>query len=117
MWCGPTSCRVSANGRRECPSGQTCVPIRENQCFVKPCPGFGECSNYLPPPSKCHPGSCFQDNSCANITFTFNKETISEAVSEPATFWSFLTRTKTLEAFTTPVPSFPSKDQFQDQVD
>uniref|UniRef100_H3DGV7 Delta-like protein n=1 Tax=Tetraodon nigroviridis TaxID=99883 RepID=H3DGV7_TETNG len=79
MWCGPTSCRVSANGRRECPSGQTCVPIRENQCFVKPCPGFGECSNYLPPPSKCHPGSCFQDNSCANITFTFNKETISEA--------------------------------------
>lgn len=84
MWCGPTSCR--AKGRRECPSGQPCVPIRESHCFVKPCPGFGECSNYAPPPSKCHPGSCYQDNSCANITFTFNKETMPQEVSEAEGF-------------------------------
>lgn len=45
---------------------------------MKPCSGFGECSNFPPPPSKCRPGSCYQDNSCANITFTFNKETMSQ---------------------------------------
>lgn len=76
MWCGPTSCQASAKGRDACPSGRTCVPVRDSRCFVKPCLGFGECSDFPPPPSKCHPGSCYQDNSCANITFTFNKETM-----------------------------------------
>lgn len=78
MWCGPMSCHLSAKGRGGCPSGQSCVPIREGHCFVKPCPGFGECwrSNPPPPPTKCHPSSSYQDNSCANITFTFNKETM-----------------------------------------
>lgn len=85
MWCGPTSCHVSAKGRGGCSSGQTCVPIRESHCFVKPCPDFGECSNFPPPPSKCYPGSCYQDNSCANITFTFNKETMPQ-VSESEGF-------------------------------
>lgn len=78
MWCGPTSCHASVKGRDGCPSGQTCVPLLESHCFVKPCLGFGECSNFRPPPSKCHPGSCYQDNSCANITFTFNKESMPQ---------------------------------------
>uniref|UniRef100_A0A3Q3ILZ3 Delta-like protein n=1 Tax=Monopterus albus TaxID=43700 RepID=A0A3Q3ILZ3_MONAL len=76
MWCGPVSCKLGAKGRGSCPSGQSCIPIREGHCFVKPCPDFGECwrSNPPPPPTKCHPSSSYQDNSCANITFTFNKE-------------------------------------------
>ncbi|GLD56178.1 protein jagged-1 [Lates japonicus] len=76
MWCGPASCRLGAKGRGGCPSGQSCIPIREGHCFVKPCTDFGECwpSNPPPPPTKCHPSSSYQDNSCANITFTFNKE-------------------------------------------
>lgn len=79
MWCGPASCNLNAKGRGGCPSGQSCIPLREGHCFVKPCPGFGECwhSNPPPPPTKCHPSSSYQDNSCANITFTFNKETMS----------------------------------------
>lgn len=75
MWCGPTSCKLGAKGRA-CPSDQSCIPIREGHCFVKPCPDAGECwsSNPPPPSTKCHPSSSYQDNSCANITFTFNKE-------------------------------------------
>lgn len=78
MSCGPTSCHLGAKGRGGCPSGQSCIPIREGHCFVKPCLGFGECwrSNPPPPSTKCHPSSSYQDNSCANITFTFNKETM-----------------------------------------
>lgn len=80
MWCGPTSCHLGAKGRGGCPSGQSCIPIREGHCFVKPCLGLGECwrSNPPPRPTKCHPSSSYQDNSCANITFTFNKETMTQ---------------------------------------
>lgn len=80
MWCGPTSCHLSAKGRGGCPSGQTCVPIRDGHCFVKPCSSFGECwhSSHPSPPTKCHPSTCYQDNSCSNITFTFNKETMPQ---------------------------------------
>uniref|UniRef100_A0A8D3DAQ3 Delta-like protein n=1 Tax=Scophthalmus maximus TaxID=52904 RepID=A0A8D3DAQ3_SCOMX len=76
MWCGPVSCKLSAKGQGGCPSGQSCIPIREGHCFVKPCLDFGECwrSNPPPPLTKCHPSSSYPDNSCANITFTFNKE-------------------------------------------
>uniref|UniRef100_A0A8C4ISW7 Delta-like protein n=1 Tax=Dicentrarchus labrax TaxID=13489 RepID=A0A8C4ISW7_DICLA len=78
MWCGPASCHLGAKGRGRCPSGQSCIPIKEGHCFVKSCLGLGECwrSNPPPPPTKCHPSSSYQDNSCANITFTFNKETM-----------------------------------------
>ncbi|KAJ7987368.1 hypothetical protein DPEC_G00325760 [Dallia pectoralis] len=85
MWCGPKSCRVSGGvkGRGGCPSGQNCVPIREGQCFVRPCQGLGECypSSAPPPPNKCQPSSNFHDNSCANITFTFTKETMPKGLS------------------------------------
>uniref|UniRef100_A0A3B4ZRG2 Delta-like protein n=1 Tax=Stegastes partitus TaxID=144197 RepID=A0A3B4ZRG2_9TELE len=76
MWCGPMSCKLGAKGRGGCPSGQSCIPLREGHCFVKPCLELGECwrSNPPQPPTKCHPSSTYQDNSCANITFTFNKE-------------------------------------------
>uniref|UniRef100_A0A8C3AJ23 Delta-like protein n=1 Tax=Cyclopterus lumpus TaxID=8103 RepID=A0A8C3AJ23_CYCLU len=83
MWCGPTSCHLGAKGRGGCPSGQSCIPIREGHCFVKPCLGLGECwrSNPPPRPTKCHPSSSYQDNSCANITFTFNKETMPQSLT------------------------------------
>ncbi|TMS04428.1 Protein jagged-1b [Larimichthys crocea] len=83
MSCGPTSCHLGAKGRGGCPSGQSCIPIREGHCFVKPCLGFGECwrSNPPPPSTKCHPSSSYQDNSCANITFTFNKETMPRSLT------------------------------------
>lgn len=70
------SCKLGAKGRGECPSGQSCIPLREGHCFVKPCIELGECWHSDPPqpPTKCHPSSTYQDNSCANITFTFNKE-------------------------------------------
>ncbi|XP_061694021.1 protein jagged-1b [Syngnathoides biaculeatus] len=82
MWCGPVACHLGAKGRGGCPSGQSCIPIREGHCFVKPCQGLGECwlSNPLPSP-KCHPSSSYQDNSCANITFTFNKDILSRSLT------------------------------------
>ncbi|KAL0983680.1 hypothetical protein UPYG_G00131240 [Umbra pygmaea] len=89
MWCGPTLCRVTgvAKGRGAgCPSGQSCRPIREGQCFVRPCLGFRECypSSPPPPPTKCQPSSTHHDNSCANITFTFTKETMPRGLSVEA---------------------------------
>uniref|UniRef100_A0A8C3AJK7 Delta-like protein n=1 Tax=Cyclopterus lumpus TaxID=8103 RepID=A0A8C3AJK7_CYCLU len=80
--CLNTHCplNVQPSSRGGCPSGQSCIPIREGHCFVKPCLGLGECwrSNPPPRPTKCHPSSSYQDNSCANITFTFNKETMPQ---------------------------------------
>ncbi|XP_035263180.1 protein jagged-1a isoform X3 [Anguilla anguilla] len=82
MWCGPRSCRVHSKGRGECPAGQTCAPIKDEHCFVKPCPGQGECWPSGQPPlrTKCHPGSNFLESSCANITFTFNKEIMTPSL-------------------------------------
>ncbi|MEQ2187189.1 hypothetical protein GOODEAATRI_002030 [Goodea atripinnis] len=82
MWCGPKSCKLGAKGRGGCPPDQSCMPLREAHCFVKPCPELGECwGSGLPQPRiKCHPSSSYQDNSCANITFILKKE-IMPAVS------------------------------------
>lgn len=78
MWCGPKSCRAGKT-RGGCPAGQSCVPIKEEHCFVKPCPSMGECWPPAPsPPSKCHASFSYQDDSCANITFTFNKENMPQ---------------------------------------
>uniref|UniRef100_A0A8C7ZF66 Delta-like protein n=1 Tax=Oryzias sinensis TaxID=183150 RepID=A0A8C7ZF66_9TELE len=77
MWCGPRPCTPGGKGRGGCPLGQSCLPIRDGHCFVKPCLDVGECwhSNVkAQPPIKCHPSSSYQDSSCANITFTFNKD-------------------------------------------
>uniref|UniRef100_A0A4W5PIT1 EGF-like domain-containing protein n=2 Tax=Hucho hucho TaxID=62062 RepID=A0A4W5PIT1_9TELE len=89
MWCGPKSCRVSGGvkgrgsggGGAGCRSGQSCVPIREEQCFVRPCLNLGECHPSSPPTTKCHPSSGYHDNSCSNITFTFTKETMPRGLS------------------------------------
>ncbi|XP_042161593.1 protein jagged-1b isoform X2 [Oncorhynchus tshawytscha] len=89
MWCGPKSCRVSGGvkgrgsggGGAGCRSGQSCVPIREEQCFVRPCLNLGECLPSSPPTTKCHPSSGYHDNSCSNITFTFTKETMPRGLS------------------------------------
>uniref|UniRef100_A0AAY4ED70 Delta-like protein n=1 Tax=Denticeps clupeoides TaxID=299321 RepID=A0AAY4ED70_9TELE len=83
MWCGHKSCQLSTKGRGGCPPGQSCVPIGEEHCFVKPCLDLGECWSSVPlaTPSKCHAGSTYQDNSCANITFTFNKDVMPPALS------------------------------------
>uniref|UniRef100_A0A672QI57 Delta-like protein n=1 Tax=Sinocyclocheilus grahami TaxID=75366 RepID=A0A672QI57_SINGR len=81
MWCGPKSCRAG-KARSGCPAGQSCVPIKEEHCFVKPCPSLGECWPPAPPsPSKCHASFSYQDDSCANITFTFNKENMPQGLS------------------------------------
>ncbi|KAG1935967.1 protein jagged-1 [Pimephales promelas] len=81
MWCGPKSCRAGKT-RGECPAGQSCVPIKEELCFVKPCSSLGECWPPAPsPPSKCHASFSYQDDSCANITFTFNKENMPQGLS------------------------------------
>ncbi|KAL0178239.1 hypothetical protein M9458_027133, partial [Cirrhinus mrigala] len=78
MWCGPKSCRAGKS-RTGCPAGQSCVPIKEEHCFVKPCPSLGECWPPAPlQPSKCHASFSYQDDSCANITFTFNKENMPQ---------------------------------------
>uniref|UniRef100_A0A8C6MBV9 Delta-like protein n=1 Tax=Nothobranchius furzeri TaxID=105023 RepID=A0A8C6MBV9_NOTFU len=83
VWCGPRSCKLGAKGRGGCPPGQSCIPLREGHCFVKPCVELGECwrSNPPQPPIKCHPSSSYQDNSCANITFTLNKEIMSPGLT------------------------------------
>ncbi|XP_072525671.1 protein jagged-1b isoform X3 [Salminus brasiliensis] len=82
MWCGPKSCRIG-KGRGGCQLGQSCIPIKEEHCFVKPCHGLGECWPSAPPPpnSKCHHSFPYQDNSCANITFTFSKEIMPHGLS------------------------------------
>lgn len=77
VWCGPRPCRLH-KGHSECPSGQSCIPVLDDQCFVRPCTGVGECrsSSLQPVKTKCTSDSYYQDN-CANITFTFNKEMMS----------------------------------------
>lgn len=68
LWCGPKPCRLHGSGRAECPLGQLCVPVREDQCFVKPCSSQGECWSAHRPAvrARCHP-----ESDCANVTFTF----------------------------------------------
>uniref|UniRef100_A0A8C1IZM0 Delta-like protein n=1 Tax=Cyprinus carpio TaxID=7962 RepID=A0A8C1IZM0_CYPCA len=81
MWCRPKSC-PPGKARNGCPAGQSCIPIKEEHCFVKPCPSLGECWPPAPSsPSKCHASFSYQDDSCANITFTFNKENMPQGLS------------------------------------
>ncbi|XP_030635392.1 protein jagged-1a isoform X2 [Chanos chanos] len=78
IWCGPRLCHVHGKSHGECPFGQTCVPVRDERCFVKPCPSQGECwsGHRVYSRAKCHP-----EGNCANITFTFNKDTMSQGVT------------------------------------
>ncbi|XP_026079352.1 protein jagged-1b [Carassius auratus] len=81
MWCGPQPCQAG-KVRSGCPAGQSCVPIKEEHCFVQPCLSLGDCwPPAPPPPSKCHTSFSYQDDSCANITFTFNKEKMPQGLS------------------------------------
>lgn len=81
VWCGPRPCLLH-KGHSECPSGQSCLPILDDQCFVRPCTGVGEChsSSLQPMKTKCASDPYYQEN-CANITFTFNKEMMSPVQS------------------------------------
>lgn len=81
VWCGPRPCRLH-KGHGECPNGQSCIPVLDDQCFVRPCTGAGECrsSSLQPVKTKCTSDSYYQDN-CANITFTFNKEMMSPGLT------------------------------------
>ncbi|XP_025788516.1 protein jagged-1 [Puma concolor] len=81
VWCGPRPCLLH-KGHSECPSGQSCIPILDDQCFVRPCTGVGECrsSSLQPVKTKCTSDPYYQDN-CANITFTFNKEMMSPGLT------------------------------------
>lgn len=80
MWCSPKSCQVNGKGPGECNPGQTCLPIKEDHCFVKPCPGQGECwpTDGLPLQAQCHAGTPLLESSCNYITFTFNKENMPQ---------------------------------------
>uniref|UniRef100_A0A671SDD0 Delta-like protein n=1 Tax=Sinocyclocheilus anshuiensis TaxID=1608454 RepID=A0A671SDD0_9TELE len=75
LWCGPKPCRMLGSGRGDCPLGQLCVPVRDEQCFVKPC---GECWSAHRPAvrARCHP-----ESDCTNVTFTFNKDTMPQGVT------------------------------------
>ncbi|KAJ8250185.1 hypothetical protein COCON_G00221070 [Conger conger] len=83
MQCGPRSCRVQGKGQGECPAGQACLPLRDERCFVRPCPGAGECwpPNPPPPSPRCHLTASFTEHNCANITFTFNKESLPQGLT------------------------------------
>ncbi|XP_043912735.1 protein jagged-1 [Protopterus annectens] len=82
LWCGPKPCHILGKGRGECPVGQHCVPIKDDHCFTPPCTGMGECRpSSLPPVKKCNPNSSYQDSTCANITFTFNKEMMERGLT------------------------------------
>uniref|UniRef100_A0A672LV85 Protein jagged-1 n=1 Tax=Sinocyclocheilus grahami TaxID=75366 RepID=A0A672LV85_SINGR len=78
LWCGPKPCRMLGSGRGDCPLGQLCVPVRDEQCFVKPCSSQGECWSAHRPAvrARCHP-----ESDCTNITFTFNKDTMPQGVT------------------------------------
>ncbi|XP_064173308.1 protein jagged-1b [Anguilla rostrata] len=85
MRCGPRPCRVPGKGRGECPAGQACVPVGEDRCFVKPCPGAGECwpPGPAPPPAppKCRLAHGAAERDCANIAFAFNKESLPQGLT------------------------------------
>ncbi|CAJ1054180.1 protein jagged-1a-like [Xyrichtys novacula] len=76
--CGPRPCSLHSRTRGpQCPSGQTCVPVTDESCFVKPCPP--QCwspAHQAPPTNRCDPGS-----SCANITFTFKKDAMEQGLT------------------------------------
>ncbi|KAF0036935.1 hypothetical protein F2P81_009809 [Scophthalmus maximus] len=78
--CGPKPCSLHGKSQgSECPAGQTCVAVRDERCFVKPCPGQGECwspSHLAPPTARCHP-----ESGCANVTFTFNKDVMAKGAT------------------------------------
>ncbi|XP_062865931.1 protein jagged-1a isoform X2 [Trichomycterus rosablanca] len=83
LWCGLRSCRLLGAGRGgggggDCPAGQSCVPLREDRCFVHPCPAQGECwsSSRVHARSRCHP-----DSDCANFTLTFTKDLMPQGVT------------------------------------
>uniref|UniRef100_A0A8C2DMQ4 Delta-like protein n=1 Tax=Cyprinus carpio TaxID=7962 RepID=A0A8C2DMQ4_CYPCA len=78
LWCGPKPCRMLGSGRGDCPLGQLCVPVRDEQCFVKPCSSQGECWSAHRPAVRAH---CHPESDCANITFTFNKDTMPQGVT------------------------------------
>ncbi|TSK18054.1 Protein jagged-1a [Bagarius yarrelli] len=78
LLCGPKSCRLLAAGRGDCPVGQSCVPVRDDRCFVRPCMTQGECwsDHNTPVQSRCHP-----ESDCANVTFTFTKDVMPKGVT------------------------------------
>uniref|UniRef100_A0A665T409 Delta-like protein n=1 Tax=Echeneis naucrates TaxID=173247 RepID=A0A665T409_ECHNA len=86
--CGPMACSLhSKTPSSECPAGQTCVAVKDEHCFVKPCPGQGECwssAHRAPPSVRCHPESC-----CTNVTFTFNRDAMAK-VSRASCFSDYL---------------------------
>uniref|UniRef100_A0A8C7ZLS3 Jagged canonical Notch ligand 1 n=1 Tax=Oryzias sinensis TaxID=183150 RepID=A0A8C7ZLS3_9TELE len=80
LWCGPKPCSLhSQNLAADCPAGQSCIAVRDEHCFVKPCVGQGQCwghTHRATPPSGCH-----SESSCANVTFTFNKDIMAKGVT------------------------------------
>lgn len=77
LWCGPKACSLHGRNRSaECQAGQSCVAVRDEHCFVKPCSSQGECwstTQQTRAVPRCHPNS-----SCVNITFTFNKDVMTK---------------------------------------
>ncbi|XP_033480646.2 protein jagged-1a isoform X1 [Epinephelus lanceolatus] len=80
LWCGPKACSLHSKPRSaDCPAGQTCFAVRDERCFVKPCSSQGECwspTHQVPPTARCH-----SESSCANVTFTFNKDIMATGVT------------------------------------
>ncbi|XP_069385643.1 protein jagged-1a-like isoform X2 [Paralichthys olivaceus] len=75
LWCGPGFCSLQTHSS-ECPADQTCIAIRDERCFVKPCHSQGECwspAHWALPTARCRP-----EGSCTNITFSFNKDVMAK---------------------------------------
>uniref|UniRef100_A0A673CAD7 Delta-like protein n=1 Tax=Sphaeramia orbicularis TaxID=375764 RepID=A0A673CAD7_9TELE len=80
LWCGFRPCNVLSRTRgSECPDGQTCVAVRDELCFVKPCHGLGEC--WSPAHQDLPIARCQPESTCANVTFTFNKDMMMKGVT------------------------------------
>ncbi|XP_062236908.1 protein jagged-1a-like isoform X2 [Platichthys flesus] len=80
LWCGPKLCSFQGPTHgSECPAGQTCIAVPNERCFVQPCRSQGECwspAHRAPPTAKCHP-----ENSCTNVTISFNKDVMAKGVT------------------------------------
>ncbi|MCI4393932.1 hypothetical protein PGIGA_G00163280 [Pangasianodon gigas] len=78
LLCGPRPCRLVGAGRGDCPASQSCIPVQEDRCFVRPCPTQGECwsGQTTPIQSRCPP-----ESDCANVTFTFTKDIMPQGVT------------------------------------
>jgi len=83
VWCGPQVC-ASPQMSNDCPTGETCHLLGQDECFVPRCSTRGLCrppsGDYgLPEPvESCSPNRpLVQSENCARLTYKFDMEKLA----------------------------------------